>query len=234
MDESKKNPRNKRQRKPGETTKNSGKRSKEAEINLRIDMLLNPQNYSDQKDVPSWDTIQDGDEQGKLFSLEDLVSLKPFKMDDLNTTIAFRANDKILRTTQRVKERAGDAYDIMSDLHRDIYVLGLIVMTQRFEDILGGEVIIQRAISRVRQIKEIFDQVRRLGETLYSEPLSDQRADYLAFMEQVRRYPYKIQLHYIAAMEGNPMLAELRRREVAQARRDEEVTENRKDAEDDN
>jgi inorganic pyrophosphatase/exopolyphosphatase len=189
-------------------------------VNLRIDMLLNPQNYPEGT-APTWETIKDPDEEGKLFSVEDLVNMKPFKMEDLNTTIAFRANDKVQRACQRIKERAGDTYDIMSDLYRDVFMLGLIFMTQRLEDILGGEMVIERAMSRARLVKEIFDQVRRLGELLYNENESDRRADYLAFIEMVRKKPVKIQEHYIAAMEGNPMLAELRKRQMEQARHEE-------------
>lgn len=199
--------------------KDPRKEQREEELKRRIDRMINPQNYADGV-VPDWSNITKEDEG--YFTIEDLISMKPFRVEDLNTTIAFRANDKVLRATQRIKEKAAGSYDIISDLHRDVYMLGLIIMTQRYEDILGGEIIIERAQSRVRMIKDIEDQVRRLGAALLQEPEEERRTDYFAFIEMMRKKPYKIQLQYTSAMERNALLAELRHRMVEQAKKEEE------------
>ncbi len=202
-------------RKQAGVKRGSGSKSREEQNEFRIDRMLNPQNYEDGI-IPDWDTTGKG--EGEPLTLEDYVNLKPFKMEDLNTTIAFRAPDKLLRAAQRIKEKSGGVYDLMSDLHRDIYVLGLILMSERHEDILGGEIVIERAKSRVQLKKEIEDSIRRLGEQLLQENESDRRADYLAYVEFVRRRPIKIQEMYLTAMETNSLLAELRRRMVEQAK----------------
>lgn len=205
----------KRNRKPGESTKDSGKRSREQQTEERIDRLLNPQKYAEEdqeKGPPSWDTEKDLPE-GEKFTLEELVSMRPFRDDDpLETQIAFRSSSKLLRGVQRIKERAGPAYDIMSDLHRDIYMLGLIIMTQRFEEMLGGEVLISKALGRVKLGQEIVDQVSRLARAIYEEDESDRNADYLAFVQFIRTKPYIIKVKYVTAMENNPLLSELRKR----------------------
>lgn len=197
----------------------SGEAAKQTELQKRIDRLLNPQDYKDGI-VPDWNTIT-ADNSG-AFTIDELVSLKPFKMEDMTAMVAFRAPEKILRSVQRIKEQSGATYDLLSDLHRDIYALGLLIMAERYGDILGGEIIIERAKNRVLQGKQIDDIVRRLAEQLMQEGDADTLGDFQAFMEHVQKMPLKVQERYITAMEMSPLLANLRRRMVEIAKREED------------
>lgn len=190
-----------------------------SEIEERIDRLLFPAKYESDP-TPKWET--EGTNADVQITIDDLVNMRPAKMEDLKVMIAFRAPTFIKRAVKRIQERSGSVYDIESDLTRDIFYRGLIFLAQQYEDILAGEIIIDRSQKRLQLFKDIEDQVKRLGDTLVRQPVEDQRADYLAFMEMVKKRPQKLQLHYIREIENNSLLAELRRRMIEQAKREEE------------
>lgn len=190
------------------------------ELDERIDRLMFPAKYENDP-TPKWETEGTNADAGQI-SLEDLVNLKPARMEDLKILMSFRAPTFIDRATKRIQERSGGIYDVKADLMRDIYYVGLIFVASRYEDILAGDIIIDRAKNRVQQFRDASDQVRRLGETILQEPPEDQRADYLAFMEMVKKRPQKLMLHYIREIENNSMMSELRRRMIEQVKKEEE------------
>lgn len=192
------------------------KKSHSEVINDRLERLLNPRKYNEP--AQDWDLT----EPKNPLTLDDFISLKPFKMEDLKEMIAFRAPDKVFRTAQRIKEKAGGVYDIMSDLHRDIYFLGLMIMSERYTDILGVEILIERAKDRVESLKLIDDQVHRMALMLANENEKDQRVDYVVFLETIKGYSVRKQEAYAAAVDKEPILAALRKRMAAQAEHQEE------------
>lgn len=151
-------------------------------------------------------------EEGTKLSIEDYINMKPFKMEDHNATIAFRINEKVLRAVQRIKERAGKTYDIKSDLERDVFVLGLMVMAERYEDIFATEMVIERMRNRIEQAKEIGEQLHRFSQLLHNQKEQEQRADFFLFMESLAKRPPRIQDLFMQAIQLDPLMLEMLRK----------------------
>lgn len=158
-------------------------------------------------------------EEHERLTLDDYISMKPFKLEDHNSLISFRINDKFLRTVQRIKERSGGIYDIKSDLERDIFVLGLMVMAERYEDIFATEVVIERMQSREALAKEVTDQIHRFAQLLLNENEAEQRGDFFFFMESLGKKPPKIQELFMAAINKKPLMVEMLRKMNAAEKR---------------
>jgi hypothetical protein len=157
-----------------------------------------------------WDTEGKGlGPEGRLLTLEDLIFLKPFAMEDLSSTVAFRVDDKVMRAFQRVKESSGGVFDILSDLYREAAVIGLLVLSERHKSILGLEVVISQAKNHQRLKEEAADTALRLKEAL--RPLSpEMRKIYFHnFMLAMEERPQWIQETYLEEMRDDMMLSEL-------------------------
>jgi len=157
-----------------------------------------------------WDTEGKGlAPGGELLTLEDLIYLKPFTMEEMNSTIAFRTNDKVMRAFQRLKEASGGVYDIMSDLYRDAAMIGLLVLSERHKSILGLDIVISQAEKHKWQEREAADKVLRLRDAL--KPLKEElrRAHFTRFMDYLAERPRWNQEIVLNEMRNDVMLAEL-------------------------
>lgn len=193
----------------------------QAEVEARLDRLMNPHRYKNEKYSADWLTIVE--HPGDPLTLDQLIAMKPYDSEDpKSVTMAFRGDTKMFRTAQRIFERAQSVYDIRSDLYRDIFYIGLMVMSERWQDIMGPDLVLERARVRHQLEKEIQDQVRKLTESLANEmDESFKISIYEDFIEAIRATPIKAQARYISIMEMSPMLAQLRRRMIDKAKEDE-------------
>lgn len=157
-----------------------------------------------------WETEGKGfGPQGELLTLEDIIYLKPFALEDLNSTVAFRANDKMMRAFQRVKEASGGVYDILSDLYRDAAAIGLLVLSERHKSILGPDVVISRAENHQRLKDEAEETIQRLRDAL--KPMGEEmRTIYFrSFMEAINERPRWIQETYLEEIHRDKILEDL-------------------------
>lgn len=158
-------------------------------------------------------------EEHERLTLEDYVSMKPFKMEDHNSLISFRINEKVLRAVQRIKERSGGIYDLKSDLERDIFMVGLMVMAERYEDIFASEIVVERMQNRELLLREVNDQIHRFTQLLFKEGETEQRADFFLFMESLAKKPPKIQDLFMTVIKTNPFMVEMLRKMNAAEKR---------------
>jgi hypothetical protein len=147
--------------------------------------------------------------QGELLTLEDLMYLKPFAMEDLNSTVAFRANDKMMRAFQRLKEASGGVYDIMSDLYRDAAAIGLLVLSERHKSILGMEIAISRMENIQRLKEEAAATIKQLKAVLWSIDEEMKLTHFKTFTEAMMERPAWIQEMYLSEIRKDPVLSKL-------------------------
>lgn len=164
----------------------------------------------EQKKPTPWETEGKGlGPEGELLTLEDLIYLKPFSMEDLNSTVAFRANDKMMRAFQRVKEASGGVYDILSDLYRDAAAIGLLILSERHKSILGPDIVISQAEKFQHMRAEAVEKVQRLRDAL--KPMGEElrRTHFINFINSINERPRWIQETYLEEMRGDKVLGEL-------------------------
>lgn len=163
----------------------------------------------DEKPKP-WETEGKGfGPDGEFLTLEDLIYLKPFTMEDMNSTVAFRANDKMMRAFQRLREASGGVYDIMSDLYRDAATIGLLVLSERHRSILGLEIVISRAENHQLLKEEAADYVLRLKEALRPLDTAMKKSHFRQYMENLSERPRWYQEIHIEEMKTDKSLSSL-------------------------
>jgi hypothetical protein len=180
---------------------------RQAQIQKNITAYLDPKK---QGSKAPWETEKGGlAPEGEPLTLEDLIYLRPFTMEDMNSTVAFRVNDRVMRATQRVREASGGAYDIISDLYRDAYVIGLLVLGERHKSILGLEMVISRAEKHERTLEEAHDTVSRFKTAIRSKDPEMQKIYMRDYLEKLDQRPRWIQEAHLGEIRKDEFLSAL-------------------------
>lgn len=189
-------------------------RKKKSEENAKVlDSLASPREQQIQRNISAFFDKKPGDKRapwetegkglgpaGEMLTLEDLISLRPFTLDELGPQIGIRISEKMLRSFQRIKENCGGAFDIMSDLYREALAIGLLVLNERHKQVLGIEIVISRAKSHQTTLEEAKRDVRRLKEAI--QPLSEATQlgyfkDYITYLDEKPKWAQEAHLEEI-------------------------------------